>query len=274
MASPSVSHDVRLTLLVLTCLTSLPARADDAAAAREHYRAGTKLYDLRRYKEAAKEYEAAYEAKDDPALLFNIAQAYRLAGAYDDAIASYRSYLRRVPRATNRPEVDKRIREMQDLLAAQKRQQEAPPEGTLQPKPVESNGTTTAIKPPSAAAPAPQPSGPTDEQLARGRKEKIAGLTLSAVGVVSFAVGAGFAVLAKQASDQVSHETVFDPSVQARGKTDQGVAIGLFCVGGAAVVSGVVLWLWGRHEQRRNSWVLAPSVGPAHAGLMLEGRLP
>jgi tetratricopeptide (TPR) repeat protein len=225
MTSSSVLHFVRLTLLVLVCLSSLPARADDAAAAREHYRLGTKLYDLRRYKEAAKEYEAAFEAKDDPALLFNIAQAYRFAGAYDDAVASYRSYLRRVPHATNRAEVEKRIREMQELSEAQKRQQEAPPEGMLPPK--------TPVEP-----------------------------------------RAGFAVLAKQASDQVSHETVFDPSVQARGKTDQGVAIGLFCVGGAAVASGVVLWLWGRHEQRRNSWVLAPSVGPAHAGLTLEGRLP
>ena len=34
----------------------------------------------RRFAEAAEEYEAAYQAKDDPALLFNLGQAYRLAG--------------------------------------------------------------------------------------------------------------------------------------------------------------------------------------------------
>jgi len=86
--------------------------ADSAADAREHYRRGTNAFNLGHYLEAVKEYEAAYQSKEDPALLFNIAQAYRLAGDYDNAIKFYRSFLRRVPKAKNRHEVDARIQEM------------------------------------------------------------------------------------------------------------------------------------------------------------------
>src|SRR4051812_33956411 len=79
------------------------AFADEAAQkAKEHYQRGTTLYDLQRYVEAAGEYEQAYELKHEPALLFNIGQAYRLAGDAQRAIGAYRSYLRRVPDSPNR----------------------------------------------------------------------------------------------------------------------------------------------------------------------------
>jgi tetratricopeptide (TPR) repeat protein len=247
---------------VLILLGVTPARADDADVAREHYRQGTKLYDLRRYREAAHEYELAYENKEDPALLFNIAQAYRFAGDYEAAIASYRSFLRHVPHLTNRGEVEKRIAEMQELLNAQRKQQNAPPEGMLGPE----NPKPEPPKPePAKPEPAkPEPAKPElvkpVPEVSRGRTEKIAGISLVAVGIASFAVGAGFAVLATQASDQISHakqDQPFDPSIEKRGKTDQGVAIGMFAVGGAAVVTGVTLWLLGRHHAHKNSFVRA-----------------
>src|SRR4030095_16748751 len=83
-----------------------PARAsDEPEDAREHYHRGSKLYDLRRYHDAAQEFEAAYEAKDAAALLFNTAQPYRLAGENRDAVAAYQSFLRRNPKAPNRADV-------------------------------------------------------------------------------------------------------------------------------------------------------------------------
>jgi tetratricopeptide (TPR) repeat protein len=81
-------------VVVLLCfaLAAPNAGADDIAEAREHYRKGSKAYDLGHYQDAIREYEAAYTIKDDPALLFNIAQAYRLAGDYPNAIRSYKSF--------------------------------------------------------------------------------------------------------------------------------------------------------------------------------------
>jgi tetratricopeptide (TPR) repeat protein len=266
-----------MTLVVLTSVQT--AHADGAASAREHYREGTKLFDLRRYRDAAKEYEAAFQLKDDPALLFNIGQAYRLAGDYEDAIASYRSFLRRVSRAGNRAEVEARIHEMQELLAAQKRQHEAPPEGTLPPKgnvePPRVVEPPPPVEPPRAVAPPPPAlSGPSQADRTRGRTLKIAGVTVVAVGIVALGVGAGFAALAEQASDQLNRakqDQPFDAALDRRGKTDQGVAIGLLAGGGAAIVGGVALWLVGRHASRRNSFVLAPSAGAQFAGAFAAG---
>jgi tetratricopeptide (TPR) repeat protein len=115
----------------LLLLVSTVARAeDDREAARRHFDAGSKLYDLGKFREAAGEYEEAYKAKSDPALLFNIGQAYRGAGEAQPAITAYRSFLRKLPDTPNRAEVEGHITRLQKQLddaAAQKRATLAPP---------------------------------------------------------------------------------------------------------------------------------------------------
>src|SRR4051812_33273391 len=66
----------------------------DTNAARTHYERGTRFYDLGKYDDAVHEFEAAYEAKGDPAFLYNLAQSHRLAGHVDEALRYYRTYLR------------------------------------------------------------------------------------------------------------------------------------------------------------------------------------
>ena len=83
------------------------------AAAKTHYARGTSYYNLGRYGEALAEYEAAYLAVQDPPFLFNIAQCQRKMGKDQEALAAYRSYLRVAPNAPNRPEVQKRIAELE-----------------------------------------------------------------------------------------------------------------------------------------------------------------
>jgi tetratricopeptide (TPR) repeat protein len=70
------------------------ARSDDRALARAHYEKGTGAYALGRYVDAAAEFEQAFALKPDPAILYNAAQANRLAGKRDRALELYRSYLR------------------------------------------------------------------------------------------------------------------------------------------------------------------------------------
>src|SRR5262245_2800841 len=89
----------------------------DGPTARQHFEQGSRLYDLQRFHEAAHEYEAAYELHPDPALLFNIGQAYRLGNEPDRALLAFRSYLRRVPDAPNRTEVEARIAQLQELVS-------------------------------------------------------------------------------------------------------------------------------------------------------------
>lgn len=146
------------------CALSSAARADDdPAQARQHFEEGSKLYDLGQYLEAAHEYEIAYKFKADPALLFNIGQAYRLGGDKAAAIRAYRGFLRRAPEdSPNRPEVESQIATLQKLVDEEKRSTTSPPVGTLPPTTSEPPKTATTPPPNLVAVerPAPPPHRP------------------------------------------------------------------------------------------------------------------
>lgn len=137
-----------LCLLTLLGLTPT-AHADDEAAAREHYRKGSSFFDVGRFSEAAHEYEVAYQFKNDPALLFNLGQAYRFSNEYEKAIIAYKSFLRRVPRASNAAIVQTHIANLQELIEKQKRAGTSAPSGTMAPE-----SAVEPTPPPPAAAPA------------------------------------------------------------------------------------------------------------------------
>ncbi|MGZ3427345.1 MAG: hypothetical protein ACXVCV_11885 [Polyangia bacterium] len=134
-----------LTLVAALLLAAAPALADTTSEARAHFARGTKLYDLGRYHDAAKEYEATYELKDDPALLFNIAQAYRLGHDYADSIRAYKSFLRRVPDTDQRAQVETHIREMQLILDQQQPPTVTPPAVTTPPPAEEPRAERTPL---------------------------------------------------------------------------------------------------------------------------------
>jgi tetratricopeptide (TPR) repeat protein len=110
---------------VLLGLVVSPARADDAEEARIHFEKAQTAYQLGRFDEALREYEAAYRAMPEPAFLFNMAQAHRQQYRIDHdpehlqkALTLYKSYLRESPEAQNRQTVTKLIEELKSLLSA------------------------------------------------------------------------------------------------------------------------------------------------------------
>jgi len=105
------------TTIAILLLLSLPTSADSLSEAKDHYRRGTQLYDLGKYLEAANEYEAAFKLTDRPAFLFNIGQAYRLGGKPRDALAAYEGFIRRVPEAPQRAEIQQHIDELKKAIA-------------------------------------------------------------------------------------------------------------------------------------------------------------
>ena len=117
-----------LGLLALVALTvgADRAHADDAAtrAAKKHYAKGDKLFALGKFDQALVEFEAAYEAKPLPKLLFNIGQAHRNLDHYDQAIFAFRKYLREVPDADNREAVEKLIDDLEAKRAAEAEREE------------------------------------------------------------------------------------------------------------------------------------------------------
>lgn len=89
------------------------SETDDLAKARRRFEKGQRLYDLRRYVESVPEFEAAYELSGDPVLLYNLAQSYRMAEKYPDALHYYRAYLKKVPKSARTEVVKRRIAELE-----------------------------------------------------------------------------------------------------------------------------------------------------------------
>jgi hypothetical protein len=146
-----------LVALVGVLAVSPRAFASAEDDARVYLDKATAAYALNKYAVAAENFEKAFELKPDPALLYNAAQAYRLAGNKERALELYESYLRVYgKKASSREQVEQRIRDLKQAIAHDKSVSTSPPNNTL-PVPV---GRPTE-PPPAAAAPvAPLPPAP------------------------------------------------------------------------------------------------------------------
>ena len=121
------------------------AYADDPAmrSARRHYDRGEKLFALGKFDEALDEYQKAFDAKPLPGFLFNIGQCYRNLGDYDQAIFSFKKFLKLDPETPKRDAVEKLLEELEDkkergeskklILKKQEEPPEQPPPATKKP---------------------------------------------------------------------------------------------------------------------------------------------
>jgi tetratricopeptide (TPR) repeat protein len=292
---------VRRTLAATLTLAALaaaspPARADgltqeQKVQARTHYETGSRKFDVGKYDEAAAEFEAAYEIVGDPVILYNIAQSYRLAQRHDRALAFYKTYLRKVPAANNRAEVESRISDLTKLIADAKRTTEAPPTGTLKPtagqverpvehpveKPVEKPEVEHPVEKPvekPVAEPQPEKPSPSRQPLFR-----ILAYTTGGVAVVMLGVGIGLAVAAQSNASSLEAAAkrgeTFDSvlqGVQSRGQSYATGAIGAFVVAGVAAAGAGAFFYLGFRPQPSVNAQLVPMLSPSTTGLALIGR--
>lgn len=98
-----------LALTILLAAPTATAQPDPDPAALEA--SGSKHFELAEYPAAIADFKEAFRISDRPELLFNIAQAYRLAGDCVQARTFYKTFLRRVPDAPNADKVRARIDE-------------------------------------------------------------------------------------------------------------------------------------------------------------------
>src|SRR5437016_3056801 len=121
-----------MRLVTIACILVPAVARADTAAAKSFFESGSVAFALGDYAEAAGDYERAFSEKPDPALLYNAAQAHRLAGNTRRALLLYRSYLA-TPLFTDRPaskQVARRIGELEDALAGEEVAVHAEPTGT------------------------------------------------------------------------------------------------------------------------------------------------
>ncbi len=145
-----------MTLLALA-VGGRPVVASEPSAARQAYDQATAAFGLGHYAEAAEKYETAFSLRPDPALLYNAAQAYRLAGNRPRALELYRNYLRLYP---NRQNADEARNQVASLTRALEDEKGAAP--ALASSPAPAAGATPASPPPvapivSIAGPSPAP---------------------------------------------------------------------------------------------------------------------
>ena len=276
----------RLPLLIAT-LSMLVASAawaqakpDTKTAAKEHYARGTSFYDLGRYEDAIKEFEAAYQLKNDPAFLYNLAQSYRQAGNHERAVHFYKTYLRYVPNAKNRADIEDKIKAEEQLVAKGGGGTTTPPATTTPPPSTTTPpppGTTTP--PPSLGAPNPYaPPTPPAPATDSGRKFRIAGLATAGAGAVMMVVGIVEWRRAVSASNEIEdaarNNQAFDPAVEDRGKSAETMQWVFYGIGTLALGAGAGLWFYGQHvtATETTTWrvSLAPTISPNQSGATLR----
>jgi tetratricopeptide (TPR) repeat protein len=159
-----LARRLRSLLLVVAVLLSAPraveASDDKKTEARRLYDEATAAFGVGDYGAAAEKYEASFKLHPDPALLYNAAQAYRMAGNRGRALQLYRNFVRLY--ADNPRAEDAR----NHVAALEKAPADAGPGGPipapvpapLDPGPV--SAPVPAPAPTSLTAPPPQPAEP------------------------------------------------------------------------------------------------------------------
>jgi iron complex outermembrane receptor protein len=160
---------MRIAFVLLLLLPSLPVHADNRSDAKAHYEQGNALYALGQYSESADEYEKAFALKPDAALLYNAAQAHRLAGHKKRALLLYQNYLR-VFRSSvsNQDEVQRHIENLKRAIETEEQSATSPPTTPqpMTPPPAATAPAPTTPPPPTSTAEPPTstaPSAPTAE---------------------------------------------------------------------------------------------------------------
>ena len=131
----------------------------DKVAARAHYETASRLYEVREYAEALKEFKAAYVSRPDPVFLFNIGQCLRKLDRNSEALDFFQQYLKKVsPDDRNRATAEARIREIE---AGRVPDQEPAIKTEITPPPA----AFAASVVPATVPTAPQPSPPAGVDL-------------------------------------------------------------------------------------------------------------
>ena len=135
---------------------------DDRAIARKEYTEGTREFELGHFDEAIKHYEEAYRHRDEPVLLYNLAQAHRLAAHHAQALRLYKQYLIRMPQAANHDEVAQKIALLEKLVENERLARSMPPDSAARP----------GEKPPTIEPTTGEPAGDDDRPRRRRTRRR------------------------------------------------------------------------------------------------------
>jgi tetratricopeptide (TPR) repeat protein len=228
----------QVTVVAAILSLAAPVSAqEEVEAARTLARRGTSLYDLGKYTEALQAFESAYEKKQVPALLFNIAQCHRQLGHLEQAARVYKSYLRTDPPEAAAKQASELLAKVEEALKQQNSAVQAPPHDLSE---------AAAKKPPApvaAVAVAPAPSPPPRE------RKRWPALAAGGVAVTALALGIVWGTGSKSATNELAqlHQAgPVDPARDAALRSDASSRYNRskvsYAVAAAAAAAGVALY--------------------------------
>ena len=263
---------LRYAVLVLVAALALPSPAAHASPrkhgapavsaqdeARELYKKGMTHYELGQFDDAIAAFKRAYELTSAPGLLFNLAQVYRMKKDAEQALYFYKTYLRLIPDASNRADVEALIAENQKLVddAAAERQRAAEAQAAT----AAAAATPPAVTPPTVAPPTPARRRPW-------RIELWTGVGSAALGVGALATAIALGARSSSDANQISSanaqgDVPWDAQQQQRyrdGQNSATAATATYIVGGVLTAAGAALIALGLHDRSRaRSFAVAPA---------------
>jgi tetratricopeptide (TPR) repeat protein len=226
------------------------------AEAREHFQLGRGFYEAGRFQQASEEFEMAYRLSARPQLLYNVYVARRDAGGLVKAIDALRAYLKQVPDAPDRVNLEARLASLEAQVARQNEQEAARAESERKVAEAEAkaNARTRTV-----------------------HTRSLVPIVLMGAGgalLLGSAVTGGLALSKASDLDKKCGGNSC-PSSQ-RGKVDSTKTLAittdvLWSVGAAAAATGLVLWLTGALDTEREVPV-AFGISPHGISTQLSGR--
>jgi tetratricopeptide (TPR) repeat protein len=250
-------------------LSAQPAadpNTEQRKAAKAYVDAGLAAEKQGDYEAAIQLYRKAHDLIPHPVLLFNLAQAHRLAGRRAEALELYRSYLAAKPRGDLAAQAKRWVQEYEAAIAREAAEQEAKELAEREAQAAaraaaEEEASKSKAEPLPAGVAGPPPGPPTTvtsgdnaavrggpaRERDRGRTWRIAGITTAGAGVGAVVAGAFFGVRAKGIADDWSKPDVrYDPERDADGASAERTMYVLYGVGAALIAGGVLTYVLNR----------------------------
>jgi tetratricopeptide (TPR) repeat protein len=288
---------VPIASLPVTRAHAQPAKpVDKKKAAKEYVDAGQAAQTAGDYETAIEMYSKAYELVPHPVLLFNMAQAHRLAGRATEAVDLYRRYLAEEPKGSKAKTAREFITALEQRMRAEetrKAQEAAAAEEARKAEEArraeearKAQEAEDARKAQEAADAARKPPGDETElgvgPAPPGREGggspggglRLGGMVAGGLGVVSLSAGIYFGMQAKSIADELSEPGA--PFTEARdeeGKSASSKMVILTAAGGALVVGGAVMFFMGRSKgkQAESAAAIAPMFVNGGGGIAVHG---
>lgn len=185
---------------ILIAIALAAASAEEVTAqAREHFKAAQLHYSLGEFEEAAKEFRETYRLRQEPAILFNIAQCHRQMRQWKEAYFNYRQYLGQKKDAPNKDEAESLAEQMRLKMEEEEEQRTRI---ARNPAAAQNGESTLAVAslPPQEAPLFPQQPSPTLKPL------HVAGYVAIGAGVLAEGLAFVFHSSAQSAADQFNQK--------------------------------------------------------------------